>query len=101
MKFFNEDFEDDSFLNSDNPITDDEFIEDPTIDDEFADDYSMEDEFTDEPIIDDEKAEIEMVLAEPSKLVDADGSVVLVGAGDVVTIQSESLKRIKHSGKKV
>jgi hypothetical protein len=75
MKFLKEDFEDDPSLDTDETFMDDE---------------------TDDSMVDDGTAEIEMVLAEPSKLVDVDGSVVLVGAGDVVNIQSESLKRIKQ-----
>ena len=41
-------------------------------------------------------AEVELVLAEPTKMVDADGSIVLAEPGDIVHIQSESLKRIKR-----
>lgn len=42
-------------------------------------------------------AEVEMTLAEPGKLVDIDGSVVLVGPGDEITIRSESIKRINKT----
>lgn len=83
MKFLKEDFEDEFDSSEDLPMEDDLMIDEPLLGDEVAD-----------------YAEIEMTLAEPSKLVDADGSVVLVGAGDIVTIQSESLKRIKHSNLK-
>lgn len=41
-----------------------------------------------------EYAEVEMVIAEPTKLTDIDGSVVIATPGDTVTIKSESLKRI-------
>lgn len=40
-------------------------------------------------------AEIEMTVAEPTKVTDVDGSVVIVSPGDIVTIKSESIKRIK------
>lgn len=41
----------------------------------------------------DDYAEVEMEVAEPSKITDVDGSVVIVAPGDVVTIKSESIKR--------
>jgi hypothetical protein len=41
-----------------------------------------------------EYAEVEMVVAEPTKITDIDGSVVIATPGDTVTIKSESLKRI-------
>ena len=43
-----------------------------------------------------EMAEIEVVLDEPTRMVDVDGSVVLAEPGDIITIKSESLKRIKQ-----
>lgn len=42
-----------------------------------------------------EMAEVEVVLDEPARMVDVDGSVVLAEPGDIVTIKSESLKRIR------
>ena len=65
-------------------------------------DLNGEDDFTQddkefvigEDIETDNYAEIEMVVAEPTKVTDVDGSVVLVAPGDTVTIKSESLKRI-------
>jgi hypothetical protein len=41
--------------------------------------------------------EVELVVAEPTKVTDVDGSVVLVTPGDVVTVKSESMKRINKS----
>lgn len=38
-------------------------------------------------------AEIEMEVAEPTKITDIDGSVVIATPGDIVTIKSESIKR--------
>jgi len=43
----------------------------------------------------DDYAEVEMTVAEPTKVTDIDGSVVIVSPGDIVTIKSESIKRIK------
>ena len=44
--------------------------------------------------MEDGMAEVELVLAEPTKMVDADGSIVLAEPGDIVHVQSESIKRI-------
>lgn len=49
-----------------------------------------------EPVIEPEMAEVEVVLDEPTRMVDVDGSVVLAEPGDTITIKSESLKRIKQ-----
>ena len=38
-------------------------------------------------------AEVEMEVAEPTKITDIDGSVVIATPGDIVTIKSESIKR--------
>lgn len=38
--------------------------------------------------------EVEIVLSESTKLTDKDGSIVLAGPGDIVTIKSEVLKRV-------
>lgn len=81
MKFIKEDFEDDMY--------------DPSLDFDGNNDFDADLDFAGEDTLDGGMAEIEMTLAEPSKLVDADGSVVLVGAGDTLTIRSESLKRVK------
>lgn len=47
-------------------------------------------------LAEDDYAEVEMVVAEPTKVTDVDGSVVIVSPGDTVTIKSESIKRIKQ-----
>lgn len=63
-------------------------------------DLDGEDDFIQDKIIGedidtvDNYAEIEMVVAEPTKVTDVDGSIVLVAPGDIVTIKSESLKRV-------
>ena len=65
-------------------------------------DLNGEDDFTQddkefvmgEEVETDNFSEVEMVVAEPTKVTDVDGSVVLVAPGDTVTIKSESLKRI-------
>ena len=67
-------------------------------------DLDGEDDFTQDKVIgedvdtfvggEDDYSEIEMVVAEPTKVTDVDGSIVLVAPGDVVTIKSESLKRV-------
>jgi len=41
----------------------------------------------------DDYAEVEMEVAEPTKITDIDGSVVIATPGDIVTIKSESIKR--------
>jgi len=51
--------------------------EDDVLGEEFEDDY----------------AEVEMEVAEPTKITDVDGSVVIATPGDIVTIKSESIKR--------
>lgn len=67
-------------------------------------DLDGEDDFTQGKVIgedidtfvgdDDNYAEVEMVAAEPTKVVDVDGSIVIVSPGDTVTIKSESIKRV-------
>lgn len=66
-------------------------------------DLDGEDDFTKDKIIgedvdtfvgSDNYSEVEMVAAEPTKVTDVDGSIVLVAPGDIVTIKSESLKRV-------
>ena len=54
------------------------------IDDGYEDDVLGEQE---------DYAEIEMEVAEPTKITDIDGSVVIATPGDIVTIKSESIKR--------
>jgi hypothetical protein len=44
-----------------------------------------------------EYAEVEVTAAEPTKLTDIDGSVLIVVPGDIVTVKSESLKRINKT----
>ena len=44
-----------------------------------------------------EYAEVEVTAAEPTKLTDIDGSVLIVAPGDIVTVKSESLKRINKT----
>jgi hypothetical protein len=56
----------------------------------------FEDNFNDENFVEPEMAEVEVVLDEPTRMVDVDGSVVLAEPGDTITIKSESLKRIKQ-----
>ncbi len=61
-------------------------------------DLDGEDDFTQDKIIGediDDYAEVEMTAAEPTKVTDIDGSVVIVSPGDIVTIKSESLKRVQ------
>lgn len=41
----------------------------------------------------DDYAEVEMEVAEPTKITDVDGSIVIATPGDIVTIKSESIKR--------
>lgn len=63
-------------------------------------DLDGEDDFTQDKIIGedvdvDDYAEVEMVAAEPTKITDVDGSVVVVSPGDIVNIKSESIKRVQ------
>ena len=61
-------------------------------------DLDGEDDFTQDKIIGediDDYAEVEMTVAEPTKVTDIDGSVVIVSPGDIVTIKSESIKRVQ------
>lgn len=58
------------------------------IDGGYEDDFVMG-----EDIETDDYAEVEMEIAEPTKLTDVDGSVVIATPGDIVTIKSESIKR--------
>lgn len=63
-------------------------------------DLDGEDDFTQDKIIGedidvDDYAEVEMTVAEPTKVTDVDGSVVIVSPGDIVTIKSESIKRVQ------
>lgn len=59
---------------------------------------SFEDDYIDDVASEDVgEYEVELVVAEPTKVVDMDGSVVLVTPGDVVTVKSESMKRINKS----
>lgn len=61
---------------------------DHVIDGGYEDDFVMG-----EDIETDDYAEVEMEIAEPTKLTDVDGSVVIATPGDIVTIKSESIKR--------
>ena len=67
-------------------------------------DLDGEDDFTQDKVIGEDidtfvggedYSEVEMVVAEPTKVTDIDGSIVLVSPGDIVTIKSESLKRVQ------
>lgn len=61
---------------------------DHVVDGGYEDDFAMG-----EDIDTDDYAEVEMEIAEPTKLTDVDGSVVIVTPGDIVNIKSESIKR--------
>jgi hypothetical protein len=62
------------------------------IDDSF--DTEVDSTMEDDTFMNNEYAEVEMEVAEPTKITDIDGSVVIVTPGDIVTIKSESLKRV-------
>lgn len=70
-----------------------EFYEDDVLGVGPIDDIDLEDTLADENI---EMAEVEVILDEPTRMVDVDGSVILAEPGDVITIKSESIKRIKQ-----
>jgi hypothetical protein len=58
------------------------------------------DDFIEDGVVDtyvdseDNFAEVELVAAEPTKITDIDGSVVIITPGDIVNVKSESLKRV-------
>jgi hypothetical protein len=74
-------------------ILEDEIVNDE--DNDFFVDDSLDQGLLDNDNIDDNYAEVEMVVAEPTKITDIDGSVIIVSPGDIVNIKSESLKRVK------
>jgi len=49
--------------------------------------------YEDDVLGEEDYAEVEMEVAEPTKITDIDGSVVIATPGDIVTIKSESIKR--------
>lgn len=51
------------------------------------------DDFIEDEVSVDDYAEVEMEVAEPTKITDVDGSVVIATPGDIVNIKSESIKR--------
>lgn len=51
------------------------------------------DDFVEDEVFMDDYAEVEMEVAEPTKITDVDGSVVIATPGDIITIKSESIKR--------
>lgn len=54
----------------------------------------IDDFIEDDGIMDiEDYAEVEMEVAEPTKITDVDGSIVIATPGDIVTIKSESIKR--------
>lgn len=53
------------------------------------------DDFIEDEVSIDDYAEVEMEVAEPTKITDVDGSVVIATPGDIITIKSESIKRFK------
>lgn len=62
------------------------------------DDFTQDDkDFVIGEDVEDTYAEVEMVAGEPTKITDIDGSVLIVAPGDVVTVKSESLKRINKT----
>ena len=69
------------------------------LEDEFVDDGGLDfDTDVSQDLVDtdfDNYAEVEMTVAEPTKITDIDGSVIIVSPGDIVNIKSESLKRVK------
>ncbi len=55
--------------------------------------HLIDDGYEDDVLGEEDYAEVEMEIAEPTKLTDVDGSVVIVTPGDIVNIKSESIKR--------
>ena len=49
--------------------------------------------YEDDVLGEEDYAEVEMEVAEPTKITDVDGSVVIATPGDIITIKSESIKR--------
>lgn len=49
--------------------------------------------YEDDVLGEEDYAEVEMEVAEPTKITDIDGSVVIATPGDIITIKSESIKR--------
>jgi len=55
--------------------------------------HLIDDGYEDDVLGEEDYAEVEMEVAEPTKITDIDGSVVIATPGDIVTIKSESIKR--------
>lgn len=55
--------------------------------------HLIDDGYEDGVLGEEDYAEVEMEVAEPTKITDVDGSVVIATPGDIVTIKSESIKR--------
>jgi hypothetical protein len=55
--------------------------------------HLIDDGYEDDVLGEEDYAEVEMEVAEPTKITDIDGSVVIATPGDIITIKSESIKR--------
>ena len=55
--------------------------------------HLIDDGYEDGVLGEEDYAEVEMEVAEPTKITDVDGSVVIATPGDIITIKSESIKR--------
>lgn len=55
--------------------------------------HLINDGYEDDVLGEEDYAEVEMEVAEPTKITDIDGSVVIATPGDIITIKSESIKR--------
>ena len=55
--------------------------------------HLIDDGYEDDVLSEEDYAEVEMEVAEPTKITDIDGSVVIATPGDIITIKSESIKR--------
>jgi len=55
--------------------------------------HLIDDGYEDDVLGEEDYAEVEMEVAEPTKITDVDGSVVIATPGDIITIKSESIKR--------
>lgn len=55
--------------------------------------HLIDDGYEDDVLDEEDYAEVEMEVAEPTKITDIDGSVVIATPGDIITIKSESIKR--------
>ncbi len=55
--------------------------------------HLIDDGYENDVLGEEDYAEVEMEVAEPTKITDIDGSVVIATPGDIITIKSESIKR--------